>query len=105
VKEALNNVVKHAGASEVRIQIAPDDSGRLTISIRDNGKGFVKNSSTSQEPNISAGEQHYGLFNMRQRMENIFGGLDLESLPDGTCVKLTVLLVNTPLKRNPVSAG
>jgi len=38
-------------------------------------------------------------------MENIFGGLDLESLPDGTCVKLTVLLVNTPLKRNPVSAG
>jgi len=105
VKEALNNVVKHADASEVRIQIAPDDSGRLTISIRDNGKGFVKNSSTSQEPNISAGEQHYGLFNMRQRMENIFGGLDLESLPDGTCVKLTVLLVNTPLKRNPVSAG
>jgi len=101
VKEALNNVVKHAGASEVRIQITPD-SDRLTISIRDNGKGFLKNPATAQESDISAGEQHDGLSNMRQRMENIFGSLVLESLPSGTGVKLSVLMVNAPTHKNPV---
>jgi ligand-binding sensor domain-containing protein/signal transduction histidine kinase len=92
VKEALNNVVKHAGASEVHIQIALE-SERLALTIRDNGKGFAKSSTTGHEQHISAGAQKDGLYNMRQRMENISGQLELESTPDGgTQVKLIIIL-------------
>jgi signal transduction histidine kinase len=88
VKEALNNVVKHAEASEVQIQIELE-SGKLTVTIRDNGKGF--NSATSHEQNIAAGGQRDGLYNMRKRMENVSGQLELESLPGGgTRVKLMI---------------
>jgi signal transduction histidine kinase len=98
VKEALNNVVKHANASEVRIKIILEP-GRFTLAIQDNGKGFLKKSATSQEQNISTGGQQDGLFNMRRRMENICGKLELESLPGGTCVKLIIFLgAETPKK-------
>jgi len=38
-KEALNNVVKHAQASEVQIAVSLEDE-RLTIIIEDDGRGF-----------------------------------------------------------------
>jgi len=88
VKEALNNVVKHAEASEVHLQIELE-SGKLTVTIRDNGKGF--NPAISREQNIVAGGQRDGLYNMRQRMENISGQLELESLfGGGTRIKLMI---------------
>jgi signal transduction histidine kinase len=37
--EALSNVVKHAGASEVEVSLSQDD-GRLGMVIRDDGCGF-----------------------------------------------------------------
>jgi len=39
VKEALNNVLKHSGATEARIGLGVAD-GRLTITVSDNGRGF-----------------------------------------------------------------
>ena len=42
VQEAINNVVKHADASKVWVNIAGDQQG-LTINIRDNGKGLDGN--------------------------------------------------------------
>jgi len=96
VKEALNNVVKHSGASEVQIQIALE-SGKLTLTIHDNGKGFVKSSAASPGQDISAGGQKDGLYNMRQRMENISGQLELVSAPTGgTRVKLIIDLGKVP---------
>jgi ligand-binding sensor domain-containing protein/signal transduction histidine kinase len=102
VKEALNNVVKHANASEVRIKIALT-RGRFTLTIQDNGKGFVKNPAASPEQNISTGGQQDGLFNMRRRMENISGELELESLPGGTCVKLVIHLEAAAQQKNPAA--
>jgi signal transduction histidine kinase len=63
VKEALNNIVKHAGATEVWVR------GRVTemaleISVEDNGRGFVC------EPDDALAD---GLRNMRQRMADIGG--------------------------------
>jgi signal transduction histidine kinase len=36
VQEALTNVVRHAGASSVRIRVGPDD-GALVIEVEDDG--------------------------------------------------------------------
>jgi signal transduction histidine kinase len=79
VKEALNNVLKHAGATEVRIALAVADS-RLTMTIADNGRGFVPN---LPHPNGN------GLKSMKERLEAIGGRLRLESKPgEGTKVTM-----------------
>jgi signal transduction histidine kinase len=79
VKEALNNVLKHAGATEVRIGLAVEDS-RLSISIMDNGRGFAANQ-------VNGGGN--GLSNMKQRLQRIGGTMVLESEPGrGTRIRM-----------------
>ena len=79
VKEALNNALKHAEATEVRIGLGVMD-GRMTITITDNGQGF------SVEKARSKGN---GLENMKQRLQQIGGRLVLESEPGrGTKIKM-----------------
>lgn len=77
-QEALNNVIKHAQASEVTIQL--DRAARqLELSIRDDGCGF----DTRQE---TAG---IGLYSMRERTQTIDATLTVDSVPDqGTVVSL-----------------
>ncbi|HEY4415684.1 MAG TPA: sensor histidine kinase [Verrucomicrobiae bacterium] len=73
VKEALTNILKHASASEVQLQVkiaGPD----LEIVITDNGKGFDFNTATT------TGE-HNGLENMRRRAESVGGTFALTSTP------------------------
>jgi signal transduction histidine kinase len=64
-KEALNNVVRHSGATEVTIKILTA-SEQLIIAIHDNGQGLNPNASQS-EPG------HDGLAGMRDRLAH-FGG-------------------------------
>lgn len=79
VKEALNNITRHARATEVRINITTDPA-KIAITIEDNGCGF-----DSAPDNASAD----GLRNMRQRMEEIRGEFQLTSKPGaGTRVQL-----------------
>jgi signal transduction histidine kinase len=69
VKEALNNVVRHARASEVHFRLTTSPQ-ELEILVQDNGCGF-------QRPSDSASAD--GLRNMRQRMEEIGGKIEIES--------------------------
>ncbi|MCX6928940.1 MAG: triple tyrosine motif-containing protein, partial [Verrucomicrobia bacterium] len=79
VKEACNNVARHSGASEVWVRLKADASD-LCITIEDNGCGFVAG---------TAAEGGDGLRNMRQRMAEVGGRLELASEPGrGTRVKL-----------------
>lgn len=71
VKEALNNVLKHSEASEVRLGLALAD-GKLTITIADNGRGF-----SPGQPQ----RRGNGLENMQQRLKRVGGRLGLESQP------------------------
>jgi signal transduction histidine kinase len=73
VKEALHNVVKHAGASEVSITATLVDA-RLEINIEDNGKGFCVEGSR---------QFGNGLTGMDKRMTDIGGEFKVESTPDG----------------------
>jgi len=94
VKEALNNVVKHAAASEAKIQIVLE-ARNLILSVQDNGKGFLHNGAIDRDHPVSAGCQRDGLVNMSKRIESIAGKMELDTLPGrGTCVTLTIILEN-----------
>jgi ligand-binding sensor domain-containing protein/signal transduction histidine kinase len=97
LKEALNNTVKHANATEVWIQMTVEPA-KFTIAIKDNGQGFhaglilTENASPPPE-SVHRGAQGNGLSNMRRRMQNIGGAFRLQSQPgQGTMVQLTVCL-------------
>ena len=84
VQEALSNVVKHADAQHVLVQLRQDLTC-IEIAVRDDGRGF----STDR---ASAG---FGLTGMRERAMLADGRLSIDSAPGGpTCV--TALLPVTP---------
>jgi len=82
-KEALNNVARHAQATEVRILIATE-AHRLIIQVMDNGRGLPKN------PPASGAD---GLDNMSRRLESLGGSCQIQRRPDaGTCVRFELPL-------------
>jgi signal transduction histidine kinase len=82
-KEALQNIVKHAAASEVELTLR-QEAGRLTIRVADNGRGF---------PATIGGPGEDGLLNMRQRLESIGGSCEwLPREGDGTLVEMKLPL-------------
>lgn len=79
-KEALTNVVRHAGATSCKIEISASLAGLVMI-IKDNGLGFDTN--RMQERN--------GLLNMQRRAERIKAQLEISSRPgNGTQIRLHV---------------
>ena len=82
-KEVLNNILKHSGAKEARLVIAVSGSD-LHISISDNGRGF--------DPEEAGRRSRNGLDNMRGRMREAGGSLDLKTSPAGTTVTLVLPL-------------
>ncbi|GAB1463177.1 tetratricopeptide repeat-containing sensor histidine kinase [Pedobacter sp.] len=68
IQETVTNVVKHANASKLDIQIIKDDDG-IAFTIEDNGKGFNKN-------DVKAG---IGLSNIYSRVEFLKGTVDIDS--------------------------
>jgi signal transduction histidine kinase len=80
VKESLNNIVKHAQASEVLLSLR---FGReLQISIRDNGHGFDPSA-------VRRGAN--GLNNMRKRVRRLRARMDIRS-NQGTSVQFDIPL-------------
>jgi ligand-binding sensor domain-containing protein/signal transduction histidine kinase len=82
-KEAVNNVVKHAQASEVWIRLRLQ-SGNFVLSIEDNGRGLGG-------LDARAVQTRNGLRNMRKRMEDIGGQFETGAAAEqGTIIRLTV---------------
>ena len=85
VKEAVHNVIKHARAAELRLQIELANSV-LSILIHDDGCGF-------DQSNSAAGN---GLVNLERRMHDIGGGLNMQSARGkGTRLRLQLPLSET----------
>jgi len=83
-KEALANVVKHAGASEVRVVVRVENQS-LHVMVADNGCG-------PREPDPTSGA-HEGIANMRRRMEKLGGQFEIAGATNqGTTVKFSVRL-------------
>lgn len=80
-KEALQNAVKHAAASSLRVSITVE-SGTLKIILEDDGRGFEPSA-----PKTGAD----GLRNMRERMEQLGGRCEVSTAPGkGTRVTFQV---------------
>ncbi|MBX6379292.1 MAG: tetratricopeptide repeat protein [Thermoflavifilum aggregans] len=80
VQELLNNVIKHAQATEVLVQVFRQMS-KLVINVEDNGKGF--------DVTLSKEMGGMGWKNIYSRVEMLKGSIDVHSAPDkGTSVSL-----------------
>ena len=71
VQESLNNIAKHARASEVRVSLH-DAGERVLLQVRDNGVGF--------DP-AGVGNARHGLVGMRYRVQAEQGQLTLDAAP------------------------
>jgi signal transduction histidine kinase len=79
-QEALNNVVKHARASRVRVGLLVGD-GRAVMEVADDGVGF-------QHATPAGG---FGVPGMRERAARLGGNLHIESAPGaGTRLRIEV---------------
>lgn len=88
IQEALNNVTKHAGATETKLllRIGPD---ALFLSVQDNGKGF----DPAANEDTPAGTGRNGLRNQKSRLTEMGGRAELRSrYGGGTRLDVTVPL-------------
>jgi two-component system nitrate/nitrite sensor histidine kinase NarX len=86
VREALANVIKHAGASNARV-VLERTAKSVRVSVEDDGSGarIARRSADAQ------GDEHYGLAIMRERARRIGGSLRIVSAPGkGTQVRLSI---------------
>ncbi|MHC4788639.1 MAG: sensor histidine kinase [Planctomycetota bacterium] len=74
VRELLLNVVKHAEATAARVRIGAED-GAVHITVEDDGVGF--NVPEVREHRHSSGG--FGLFNIRERLDQLGGRLEVHS--------------------------
>ncbi len=80
IQELINNVLKHAQASECLVQLSYV-SDHLSITVEDDGKGF----------DIKKENRGMGWGNIRQRVDFLKGTLDLHSsTSNGTSVQINV---------------
>jgi len=85
-QEAVNNARKHAGADNVWLSLAPDDTA-LILAVADDGRGFDVRA-VEKNPNRGG---HLGLVSMQERASLIEAELDIESSPGkGTRIGLKV---------------
>ncbi len=90
MKEALHNIVQHAGATQIWLDIRFD--GDLQMIIRDDGTGF--------DPEHVRPFSN-GLSNMKKRIEDIGGTISFETNP-GTCITVRV---NPGIRQNTYTSS
>jgi two-component system NarL family sensor kinase len=83
ILELINNIVKHAGADKVTIQLIKY-STYLNLTIEDNGRGFDYDKVVDEKKGI-------GLGNILSRVEFLKGSIDIDSTPGkGTTVIIEI---------------
>ncbi len=83
VQESINNVIKHAQASELNVDLKVTDNDRLQLLVKDNGKGM----------DVDAVDQtnHFGLLGMRERVQAFHGMFSVNStLGKGTVINIDI---------------
>jgi len=81
VQEALHNIVKHAAAHDVKVNVQQTED-RLTLAIRDDGRGFE-----------AQHEKGMGLVGMQERVSHLGGTFAVSSQPGhGTSLNVSLPL-------------
>ncbi len=88
VRELLINVVKHANAQNVKVSILKIDE-RICVSVQDDGVGF----DPAEVASLAVENAGFGIFSIRERLEQLGGHLEIESEPDrGSKITMTAPL-------------
>jgi signal transduction histidine kinase len=86
IQESVNNIVKHASASEAKVIIKRDDHG-VDITIQDNGRGFYPKDTDAHEQQ----KRGFGLIGISERARLLGGRLVIESSPgQGTRISINI---------------
>ena len=93
-QEALHNVVKHAGARQVRVEVGPTSQG-IRLRVEDDGKGF--------DPDVVP-DGHLGLAGMRARAEKIGAQFGCRTNP-GKGTTIEVVVPEAAVERAGATAG
>ncbi len=89
-KEAVNNIVKYAEATETKVSFQIEDQ-RITLKIEDNGKGFDTDEILSEDFRPEIGGN--GLINMRRRAKDLGGACEiLSEINYGTKITINIPL-------------
>jgi signal transduction histidine kinase len=89
-KEALTNVVRHSGATEVRLNIERQN-GHVKLTVADNGRGLPVSAPT---------EETDGVANMRMRIEKLGGRFEITSEPGhGTVLRFYVPSIESKIPK------
>lgn len=92
LQEGLSNVLSHAKASEVWVELHRDDK-QLELVLRDNGIGFDRNAAGNEDTPGGG----LGLFGMQLRARQAGGSVEIESTPGaGTVVRAVFPLTGAP---------
>jgi signal transduction histidine kinase len=75
LQEGLQNVVKHANAADVTVQLSGSSHG-IGLSLTDNGKGFDASGESSRPRGL-------GLISIQERLRILNGSLRIHSRPAG----------------------
>jgi signal transduction histidine kinase len=85
VQEALTNVIRHARAQHVWIELSRTD-GALELAVRDDGVGFDAGKTLDQSPRRG----HLGLLGMKERVHILGGDIEVDSEPKrGTRIRIS----------------
>ena len=88
LQEALTNIIKHAAATEVHVNLAQKKSV-LLFTIADNGIGFH-----SQKIDKHRNHACLGLYGMKERVAGLNGDFSIHStINHGTCLKIEVPII------------
>jgi signal transduction histidine kinase len=90
VQESLSNIQRHSGSASAVICLRADAT-QVQLDISDQGRGIDKakvDAGNGQGPRLGV-----GILGMRERMKQLGGKLDIESLPSGTTVRATIPVV------------
>lgn len=82
IQEALNNIVKYAGAEAAKVTIRETDK-YIQAEIMDNGKGFDVQAAMNSKAS-------FGLLNLMERSKVLNGKTEINSSASGTIVKIEI---------------
>jgi signal transduction histidine kinase len=91
VQESVNNALKHAEASQIKISLERQDTQFVTT-VSDDGKGFDPEAARES----AAKRASFGLQNFNERAEMIGGTVEIDAAPGkGSTIRIIVPLSNT----------
>lgn len=81
IQEAFNNIIKHAKASHVTLEM--NYGAEIAVMIKDNGSGF--------DVDMLKGSNQSGIRNMENRVKTLGGHLSVSSTPGkGSCIRFNI---------------